>query len=261
MYILKYGSIAFLLFGFLFASCKKDLKYPPALPSEETFIFVIDDFELKSLQDTTMVNWWRAKSIVKNWNLTILENLSVPISSYLKATKTQNPLYQSDNTWLWEYDFYDGEINYSSKLFGTENTDSVIWEMYITKEGEYNDFLWFSGICFNNNNTVLWKIYDNPDNAEELMSINYNKQSSDVIDIKFTNISPSDAENGSYFLLGKSNTDNFNRYFKSFTKTDDKKLEITWSSEIGYGKISSFDLYQDSNWHCWDESLKDVDCN
>jgi len=254
-------SIVILGLTMFFFSCKKDVNIVPDLPPEASFITNFSDFNIsKSNNDLTNINWKYAAGNVLVWNSIITVGLAVPVASYTEAFKNNDPVYQGDGTWLWEYSFPQNENTYTARLFGTVNDNSIYWEMFISKDGEYDSFKWFSGISIDNSK-VSWVLFDNPIDANELLSIEYIKTSDNSGSITYKNIVPEGSENGGYIKYENNNSDDLNAYYEIYNKGKDNLTEIEWSQTNKNGRVKDENKYQDDKWYCWNENLEDIDCN
>lgn len=248
-------------------SCKKENQVAPELPPEASFITDFSNFySNKQLLDDTQVNWKHASGNVLVWNLIITEGLAVPIASYAEAVANHTPTYQSDNTWLWEYSFPKDKPTHTAKLFGTVGENSIYWEMFISKEGAFTNFKWYTGTSMLDNSKVTWTLYNNPPSATnetpyELLSIEYNKTNGDTGNIKYMNIVPGGAENGGYIKYGNDRDSDLNAYYHIYNKGQDNLIEIEWNQANKNGRVKDEIKFKDTEWHCWDVNLEDVDCD
>ena len=242
-------------------SCNKDLGTAPELPPESSFVTDFSDFDdSKILLDTTYVNWGHSAWNVAVWNAIITKGLAVPVASYVEALKNHEAVYQSDNTWLWEYSFTVGASSYIAKLFGTIKENTVDWEMFITKTGVYEDFLWYSGTSFLDGSSVNWVLYNKPGDPTELLSIEWNRTTENTGNIKYMNIVPGGPENGGYIKYGNDSDTDLNAYYLIYNKGADNLTEIEWSQTNKNGRVKDENKFGNTEWHCWDENLIDIDC-
>ncbi len=250
-----------LLLSLSFQSCKKDHGVAPDLPPESAFVTDFSDFDnSKNLFDKTSVNWGHSAFNVGVWNLIITIGLAVPVASYAEAVLNHEAVYQSDNTWLWEYSFTAGVNSFTAKLFGTIRESTVDWEMYITQTGVYEDFKWYTGTSMLDGTGVDWILYDNPTSQTKLLSIEWNRSSSSTGNIKYLNIEPGGAENGGYIKYGNDSDTDLNAYYLIYNKGEDNLIEIEWSQTNKNGRVKDENKFGDTEWHCWGENLQDIDC-
>jgi len=261
MRILKVLSIV-LFVAICFVSCKNEKEFVPELPPRASFITDFSDFDNnKSISETTKLNWGHAAGNVFVWNAIITVGLAVPIASYAEAVANHEPIYQGDDTWLWEYSFPNAKNIYSAKLFGTVSDNSIYWEMFISKDGEYDDFMWYTGTSLLDGSKVNWTLYNKPGDESELLSIEYNKVSEDIGNITYTNIVPNGAENGGYIKYGNDSDNDFDSYYQIYNKGLDNLISIEWAHLQKDGRVKDEIKFQDTEWHCWNENQEDIECD
>ena len=244
-----------------FQSCKKDHGVAPDIPPESSFVTDFSDFDdSKNLAEMTAVNWGHSAFNVAVWNVIITIGLVVPVASYVEALRNHEAVYQSDNTWLWEYSFDVGSSSFTAKLYGTIKTGYIDWSMYISQAGVYEDFLWYSGTSMLDGSSVDWILYDNPTGQNELLSIEWFKSSETTGNITYTNIVPGGNENGGYIKYGNDSETDLNAYYLIYNKGLDNLTQIEWSQTNQNGRVKDEHRFGDTNWHCWDTNYQDIDC-
>jgi hypothetical protein len=250
-----------LLFFTIVQSCKKNQGNAPDLPPESAFLADFSDFNsAKMFLDTTSSNWNHSVANVVVWSTIITVGLEIPVASYMEAIKNHDAVYQSDNTWLWEYSFGPDKNLYTAKLFGNVESDSVEWEMYITKLGDYEDFLWYSGSSGLDRMEGHWIVFNNPTLPTELLRIDWMRTNNESGHIRYMNIEPGGYENGGYIVYGNDADADLECYYHIYNKGLDNLIEIEWSKTDLTGRVKDLNKFSDQNWHCWDIYKKDVDC-
>ncbi len=239
-------------------SCQKDKKEQPTLPPESAFVLETSAFSSeKSTQ--TAVNWFHAAANVAVWNVIIATNMVIPVAAYKEAFNHQ-PVQQDDNTWVWSYDVNVLYAKFTAKLEGSYNGDNLEWKMYLSKEGDYTDFLWYEGTCDAALTAGTWTVYKDPQDATPFVGITWHRNADNTSDIEYKNIVPGDAENGGYIKYGLT-TDDLNAFYHIYNKGEDNLIEIEWSTENKNGRVKDQQKFSDSNWHCWDTNLQDINCS
>jgi hypothetical protein len=266
-------SIAFILFciftGVIFtiSSCKKEdeSKTAPAIPPKAGFVMNFSDFStaddtLKSaFQTDTYSNWGYSYINVAVWNAILSVGLAVPVASFVEAFNHEAVYHPNENNWTWSYNFNVGLRTYEAVLTGALESDSSLWEMRITKSGEYSNFLWYHGKSANNQTGGYWILIESPESPNDLVRIDWNKYADDTADIKYTNIKPGAAENGGYIFYGTSMT-NFDRFYTIYNKGLNNLTEIAWNSILKNGHVKDPHHFNTNSWHCWDDNLLDITC-
>jgi len=257
----------FVASSMLLSGCKKDKaeNKAPSLPPQSGFVMNFSDFgkpndTLKSsLEATSYNNWGYSYLNVVGWNIVLTVGLAVPVASYVEAFNHDAVYHPDTDNWTWSYNFTAGNIPYEAVLTGTMVSDSVSWEMRVSKGIEFNNFLWYSGKSDISQTGGYWILKENPTVPNNLLKINWNKHANNTSDIRYTNIRPGGAENGGYIFYGTtSNT--FDRFYNIYNKGLENLTKIEWSSTQRNGHVNDPHQYQNSNWHCWDANLTDIVC-
>jgi hypothetical protein len=272
MKILRILMISATIAGFvasalLLPGCKKDKAdtSTPTLPPQSGFVMSFSDFAnsgdtLKSTTGvTTYNNWGYSYFNVVGWNIALTVGLAIPVASYTEAFKHEAVYHSDAANWTWSYNFNVGNIPYGAELTGTIVSDSVSWEMRITKGMEFNSFLWYSGKSSRSGTGGYWILKENPAVPNNILKIDWNKHADNTADIRYTNIKSGTAEKGSYIFYGTTlNTSD--RFYNIYNKGLNNLTLIEWSSLLKNGHVKDLHQYQNDNWHCWDSNLLDIVC-
>jgi len=106
-----------------------------------------------------------------------------------------------------------------------------------------------------------WTVNRNPTQTNPFLRIDWHRNPSDSTgDLKYTNVIPSDAENGAYIFYGALATTGYDRFYHIYDIAQDNLAEIEWNYPDGNGRVKDQQYYGDSNWHCWNTVLDDIDC-
>lgn len=267
--VTKNTSILLLMVFIATSGCKKeDTSEPekaPALPPESTMIMNFSDF---TNVDTTAYksvesyqNWGRAASHVLVWNTVLTVTLAIPVASFREAFKHQAVYDPGLNAWVWSYNFTAGGDVHLAELHGISMPDGVQWEMYITKDSGYTDFLWYSGTSDAANESGTWILNANPDNPNPFLLIEWNRNlTNGNFDIKYTNIAAQNPNNGSYILYGKT-SELMDAFYTIYNSSEINFVKINWSRASIFGQIKDPAFFEDDFFHCWDETRMDANCN
>jgi hypothetical protein len=261
----------FLKFGFILLSsiliitgCKKEDEPAPDLPPQSSFVMDFSDFSnpddtLGSREITTYQNWGYSYANVVVWQTILTVGLAVPVASFVESFNHEAVYHPDENNWTWSYNVTVNLVVYEAELTGYLESDSVVWEMRVTKGSDYIDFLWYYGKSALDASGGYWVLQENPLNTNHLLQIDWHKYSDGTADISYTNIRPGDPENGGYIFYGTALT-GFDRFYDIYNKGADNLTEIEWSSVNKDGRVKDPYHYGDDLWHCWDVSLMDVVC-
>jgi hypothetical protein len=251
----------------LLSGCKKDKtgNKAPELPPKSGFVMNFSDFEtpndtVKSgLGVTSYNNWGYSYLNVAGWNVLLTVGLAIPVSSYVEAFH-HDAVYHSDaGNWTWSYNFNVGNIPYEAELTGALASDSVSWEMRITKGIEFNHFLWYHGKSDILQTGGYWILKENPASPNNLLKIDWNNNTNATGSIRYTNIKPGAAENSGYIFYG-SKLNELDRFYNIYNKGLNNLTQIEWSSTLKNGHVKDAHQYQNADWHCWNTNLLDMVC-
>jgi len=242
---------------------------PPTLPSENTMNMAFDDFDLAPAQQLNKAsdtqfgsNWLRAATMVSTWRFIAMASLAIPRAA-LEMAQSQHAVYE-DGQWVWSYDFNNGvtDFNITFKADWQTDPEGWAWAMFFTNQEGYQNFKWFDGFSAADGSHGNWTFYQEPENPAPVFSIEWQVAEGDTTPtVKFTNIDTSSAGYGSYIEFGPLHDDaNYNAYFTLFDAEENNTINIQWHRVNKNGRIKDPAYYNDSNWHCWDESLNDVEC-
>ena len=172
--------------------------------------------------------------------------------------------FQGDATWLWAYEYNIGADTYRAELYGKIlSLEELQWEMYISKDGGFQNVLWYSGITATDRSYANWTLNRNAFNPTPYISSAYvldNGNGEEVI--RYTNITPNVPENGGYIEY-RENDDavNFDKAYDVYRAEIDNLLEINWNSLSNKGQVKDFEKFGDTDWHCWGSDLRDMKCD
>jgi len=260
---LRSGWIVLLVLA-LVTGCKKNDEPAPALPPQSSFVMDFGDFSnpddtLGSREIGTYQNWGFAYTNVVVWNTFLTVGLAVPVASFIESFNHEAIYHPNQDNWTWSYNVTVGLVVYEAELTGYLESDSVVWEMRITKGNEYAGFLWYHGKSAMDQSGGYWILNDNPLNPNTLLQIDWNNYADGTADIRYTNIVPGGNENGSNIFYATL-TGEMNRTYEIYIASTDNTTDIEWSSVYHNGHVSDPHHYGDNNWHCWDLNLMDVEC-
>lgn len=251
---------------FLTTGCKEKDEPAPNLPPQSSFIMDFSDF---SNPDDTLANrgianynnWGYSYGTVVVWNTLLTVGLAVPVASFIESFNHEAVYHPDENNWTWSYNVTVGFVVYEAELTGYLETDSVVWEMRITKGNEYSDFLWYHGKSAISQAEPggWWILRENPAASNDLLRIDWQESGDGTAEISYTNVRPGDPENGGYIYYGTTLV-YFDRFYDIYNKGQDNLTEIEWSSVNIDGRVKDPNHFGDDLWHCWDTNLMDVEC-
>ncbi|MGE5356996.1 MAG: hypothetical protein ACM3PT_12230 [Deltaproteobacteria bacterium] len=252
-------------------SCVKDLglnnsKKAPKLPAPELLTMDFNDFSQKKkdgLNGRSVDNFLHAATNVLVWNTVVTVQLYIPVAA-LREAFNQKAVYQGNGKWMWSYDVTDNQNKtFIVKLYGELLiNDEVKWDMYVSQVGGFTNMHWFTGITGKNNNYASWTLNADPVNPKPFIKIDYNKSGNNAL-IRYTNVVPGVPQNGGYIEYREAviNGTEFDRAYDVYAADLNNLLQINWNSQVKNGRVKDAKRFNDNEWHCWDSSLQDDDCN
>lgn len=275
---MKTTSTKILIFLFLVASLfscdKKDnIATAPELPPIESIVIDFDDLDPYKSAEAGKVNWIYSATTVGFWSALLQGSLSIPIAAFHTAIEHQ-PVRIDNQTWQWKYDV-DGfaiNSNYTAKLIGKIESNQVKWEMYISKTGinPFDEFLWFEGTTELDGNSGQWIMYYSHEYQDKFLQIDWEKEGENVGQVKYTYVREKDNQNEDDVFYGSTLTYGLQKVgFDAYVdvhvydqqESDFADIRIEWSVTYKTGRIKSEYFYDDTDWHCWDNTGNDTDCN
>lgn len=271
--IFKLGAIFYLWISIVIMGCNKNTTEsegtPPEIPPASSFVMDFSDFSnadtnSASIQfnksSLTYQNWWWAAFNVGVWNAIIKVGLAVPVAAFLESFKHQ-PAQQPDGTWVWSYNFIVNNVEHHAELHGSLETNATTWKMYISKEGFYQDFLWYTGEADLSLSQGSWTLNNKPADPNPLLQIEWHRNATENTgDIKYMNIVPNGPENGGYIFYGIQTSTTFDAFYDIFNKGKDNHTNIEWDRTTKEGRVKDPAHFSDSDWHCWDDQLQNQVC-
>jgi hypothetical protein len=203
-------------------------------------------------------NW--AATHVGVWNLIITVGLAVPVAAFVESF-AHRPTQQPDGSWIWSYHLTVDGDQYSAALHGSIDNSGTQWEMYITKEGEYENFMWYSGEADLFLTEGTWTLNKHPEDPIPLVGIEWHRDIEDsTADIRYTNIEPGGAENGGYIYYGTIIDSTYDAFYDIYNKGQNNFIDIAWNRTSQDGRVRDAVHFQDHDWHCWDGEHQDIEC-
>ena len=261
--------LAVLLFAVLF-SCSKDStepqETPPSLPPASVFLMDFESFPLSDQGDAPAgiaqqhQNWGWAATNVLVWNTVLFVNLAIPVAAF-QASFQQQPVKLDDGSWMWSYSFPALGIQHTAKLKLSLENNLSHWKMYISRDGQYADFLWFEGEGDLGYSHGIWTVYSNPSTPAAYLEIEWSRNPQDsTCSMKYTNILQEDPNYGSYIRYGILSGDHYDAYYTIYHQNVMNSTEIEWNRKTRAGRVYDVQHFEDEDWHCWDEQLEDTEC-
>jgi len=270
--LMKLG-LSFLLITIILAGCSKETvngpeEEPPILPPLESFKMEFSDFQSsgsmsKNASNQVILsknNWGWAALNVGVWNTLITIGLAVPVGSFVATIdQDKEPTQLEDGTWIWTVDYNILTVKHTASLHGKIVSTGVEWEMYISKENVYEDFLWYTGNSNFLGTEGSWTLNKDPNNPTPLLGIEWHRNSQEgTADIKYINIEPDGPENGGYISYEINQETPYNAFYDIYNKGQENHTEMEWNRTSKDGRVKDPKHFGDTDWHLWNSNLDDV---
>ena len=241
------------------SSCTKDSEtsITPTVPPTTTMVMEFDDaFAGKS---SSKEHFNAAAIQIGVWNVILSVNLAIPVTAF--SSITNEPPTLQDGTWVWDKDFNVGLIGHNARLEATVVGSNVNWEMYISKDNGFTDFLWFTGTSDIANKSGQWLLNVAPNNPTALLQIDWEVNNAGTTQIRYTNIIPNHNNFGGFIEYGiTENNAPYDAFYNIFHTDGNFQIDIEWNRTTIEGRIRNPNHFGDTAWHCWDSNFQSVDC-
>lgn len=233
----------------------------PAVPPKSSMVMGVDQFPDTSSHSNlqkvegTYANWGWAALNVAVWNSILAVTLAVPVAAFLESFNHQ-PVLQPDGSWLWAYDVNVSGTVYHAKLFGQTVQQGISWRMLVSKEGAYTDFEWFTGFSNLPATEGTWQLNRDPGDPNAFLAIEWQRNAQDSTgSIKYTKV-----QTGGFIYYGKTTDPIYDAFYQIFNAEQNNETDIKWNIGNKNGRVNDQLHFGNTDWHCWDENLQDIDC-
>jgi hypothetical protein len=265
--------LTILVLGIALFSCNKEetATTAPELPPVETMVIDFSQLDATKSVALTKANWFYSATTVAFWNVMLGGTLAVPVASF-HAAVGQKAQQIDDLTWQWQYNVDGFTSNYTARLIGKLLSNQIKWEMYITKAGidSFDEFLWFEGTSNLNGNSGQWILHHSAEFQEEMLQIDWMKSGENIGQITYTYVREKNDQDAADPYFGSTLTyglqdEEFDAYINVHMynpqKVDFTDTYIEWSRTNFNGHVKAEHLYNDTEWHCWDSTGNDIECD
>lgn len=261
--MLRWTLLLGIAFSVALSGCKKDKEEEapdqPELPPENAFVNDFSGFGEEQARSNEAYGF--AALNVAVWNTLLYINLAIPVAAWHQVRLVE-PEWDSElEAWVWTKTFSEGSESYTAELQGAINGGQVNWKMYLSREGGFQDFLWYEGTAELDITHGTWTLNRSPQDPQEYIGIEWNNTiDSELDDIKYSNIIPGDAGNGGYIYYGVTADADYEVFYDIYGIADDRLIEIRYNRTTTAGKVKDDVKFGDEAFHCWDEHHEDVTC-
>ncbi len=229
----------------------------PILPPKETMVLPVSGQSGKA-GGAQGIAHFVAATAVGFWNTILTVNVALPVAAFAESFK-YTPFFL-DGKWHWVYFVNVNNVFYLANLQAVDNGTTIDWKMLVSKQGEFSNYVWFTGTSDKDGNNGNWTIMQGPGVNAPYLGIEWTKESDKVGNIKFTNLVEGDGAKGSYIHAGLINDPQYNAFYTIFSKADNNLGNIEWDTNGSGGRIKSPGAFGNASWHCWDWATVDIIC-
>ena len=258
-----------LLAGYLF-SCSEDTnevaqETAPTIPPVSTFAMDLSAFPSDDASNGRTAeakwNYGHAALSFGFWHTVTAAQLVVPVAAFRASFNHQAEYLADEQRWQWKYQVPVGQDAYEAKLYAKLAADQVEWEMNLSKEDVYEDFVWYTGISKFDGSGGSWTVHTDPEGSPRAaLQIDWMKEGEEVAELQYTSIDESSDYHDSYIKVGVSESADFNTYYQVFNSKEGNLLKIEYNTETKAGRVADAKRFEDDAWHCWNANFEDTTC-
>lgn len=195
---------------------------------------------------------------VGTWNLLLTVGLAIPVAAFVESFN-HPAIPQADGRWIRSYSVTVNNVLHTAQLEARVEQGQVFWDMFVSRQGQYSRFNWFSGESDLDASQGRWTINKDPSNPVALLAIDWHKDhTSNTGGVRYENIEPGSVENGGYIDYGRISGSGLDTFYDIYNKGQDNLVEIEWNSTVGDGRVRNQRFFGDVDWHYWDADFEDV---
>lgn len=271
IWIARVTAIAFLSAAML-TSCSKEDEVvddpgpAPVVPPAATFAmdfstFPTEDEASNGRIEESKAHYGYAAINFVFWQSWLTVHLAIPVVAFKAALEQEATYIPAEQRWVWSYEVSEGQHTYEADLYAKVTDGSVKWEMYVSKSGGFQDFMWYKGTSALDGTKGSWTVSIEPEkNAREGLLIEWEKEDDEIASISYTSIDQGSENEDSYITYGKTSETDFDSFYHVYISSEENLMKIDFNSETKAGRVQSAKYFQDDAWHCWSSQLVDIDC-
>ena len=204
-------------------------------------------------------NWGHAATNVLVWNVVLWVSTAVPTYAFVESFNHEAKWIRREKKWRWKYDYFILGVRHTAELYGWYEGQVANWEMYVSKEGDWQDVLWYSGVVDAGGQSGQWTLNANAENPTPFLQIDWSRAADGTADIRYTNIIPGNAGNGGYIEFG-TQTGDYDRFYNIYNAENQNTTFIQWHHLNGDGEVADENHFGDTDPRCWDTAQENLVC-
>lgn len=200
------------------------------------------------------------------WQTVLGASLVIPATAFDEAFDHSFTYLEDQGKWKSEYTVNVNGKSLTAQLFADRDDDGeeVKWEMYLSLEGQYEDFLWFTGESRTDNTGGEWTLYGGPGEPREVLEIEWEREDGAPVQSKYVLIDEQSDRSGSFIAYGETDEAGFSHYYEVSVESDsaeDYDATIYFNETTKEGRVKSESHYGDADWRCWDANFENTTCS
>ena len=196
------------------------------------------------------------------WHTGLKLHLALPVVAFKSAFDSEAEYLSDEDRWVWAYESTIGGDQYSVKLYGEKIDANSVWEMRVSKEGGYQNVIWFEGIAALDGSGGGWTVYKDGDNPRTVLDIDWKASTSkeDIPFVKYKSLDTQSNLNGTYIEYGTLTGGDFTVFYNIYNAKEENTINIEYNNKTRQGRVSDLAEYEDEAWHCWNSDFEDTVC-
>ena len=253
----------------LLASCSEDEEVskqssPPVLPPVATFLIDTTTFRVEDNNGRLQQGDHDAATYsyfsYAGWQTALTLYLAQPAIAFREAFNQQATYVAEEDRWEWKYDVATWGTTYQIALYGKKVDSNAQWEMYVSRDGGFQDVLWFSGTSALDGSGGQWDVNTDPENPREALEIEWKKTDGKIPYVKYTSVDEQSNVYQNYIEYGTLTDSDFNVFYNIYFSDEDNLLKIEYNTETRQGRASDPERFGSPAWQCWNSDFQNVSC-
>lgn len=261
------------------SGCQKDENNSPELPPLNSMIMDLNMGTTQKsaiLQEEQIISYYAIAALnVGFWSTVAALHTAIPAAAFEKAFESEPSWDNAIQAWVWSYNTPVATDTYEARLTGKIVSDSIKWEMYLSKVGDANlqDLLWFEGKSHPGRTGGWWVLnYPKIDSGVQMQAairINWSYTNEKVFSLRYTYVADmvydtvnqyyvTNKAKGNYIEYGRVDDSIFDAYYILYVKEKNEKFNIYWNTSTKAGRIEKEGTTEEG---CWNSNLVNTPCD
>lgn len=197
------------------------------------------------------------------WQSILKLQLAVPVAAFKESFNHPFIYLQDEQRWKSSYSVTVGDKTYEATLYGEREEDEIEWQMYLSAEGQFENFLWFTGESELDNTGGSWILYKSPSEPRAVLTIEWEKEGNEV-EAAYTLVDEQADKVDSYIEYGTTTENGFTHFYEVSIESkteEDYEVFILYNANTRAGKVKSESRFGDDAFRCWDSNFIDTTCS